>query len=225
MSRMTLLRLIRACPTPRWARPRACWAWTSSPCAKDAATAPCWSTARPAETSARPSAIREQAGTAEATSPAVRSGGIADRTSRRHAEMHQLLGDSRGQAAIAAGLGLPRQHRSPVRPRRRSAQAPRLRLSLPGKAGILHDYEFYLRERWRLRLHQRDDAVAGDPGQRLPRWLLRRPGSPRPVSAETPACPPRNRSGVWDDAADRGIHDPWRTCSSVRPMFVHIVRS
>jgi hypothetical protein len=51
-------------------------------------------------------------------------------------------------------------------------------------------------------------------------------GITSPISAETPVCPPRpqNRGGVWD-AADFGIPDPWRTCSNVSPMLVHLVTS
>jgi hypothetical protein len=56
-------------------------------------------------------------------------------------------GDSRSQAAIAAGLGLSRN----TVPRLARAAAPRRLLVfdyLPGTASILHDYEVYLRERW-----------------------------------------------------------------------------
>jgi hypothetical protein len=78
---------------------------------------------------------------------AQRDGGIADRTRRRHAEVHRLLAAGRSQAAIGAELSLSRNTV------RRFARA-----TDPGEflvrdwstrtTGILHDYEPCLRERW-----------------------------------------------------------------------------
>ena len=61
--------------------------------------------------------------------------------------MHRLLGDGRSQAAIAAELGLSR---NTVRRFARAADPGELLVRdwTPRKAGILHDYEPYLRERW-----------------------------------------------------------------------------
>jgi hypothetical protein len=70
--------------------------------------------------SAFPPAGQDHAGTQDPVTPAAeRSGGIAGRTRRRHADVHRLLAAGCSQAAIAADLGLSRnpQDRSPVRPR------------------------------------------------------------------------------------------------------------
>ena len=59
--------------------------------------------------SASPPAAQDQATGQDPASPAAqRGGGIAGRTRRRHAEVHQLLAAGRSLAAIAAELGLSR---------------------------------------------------------------------------------------------------------------------
>ena len=79
--------------------------------------------------------------------PAARSSEIAERTRRRHAEVHRLLGNGRSQATIAAELGLSR---NTVRRLARAADPGELLVRdwAPRSPRILHDYEPYLREQW-----------------------------------------------------------------------------
>jgi transposase len=101
-----------------------------------------------AAASADPPAAQAQAGTHEPAPPAPeRSGGIAGRTRRRHADVHRLLADGHSQAAIATELGLSR---NTVRRFARAADPGELLIPdwTPRNPGILHDYESYLRERW-----------------------------------------------------------------------------
>jgi hypothetical protein len=97
---------------------------------------------------APPAAAQDQAGTQDpATSAAKCSGGIADRTRRRHADVHRLLAAGCSQAVIATELGLSR---NTVRRFARAADPGELLVRdwAPCGPGILHDYEPYLRERW-----------------------------------------------------------------------------
>ena len=101
-----------------------------------------------AAASASPPAARDQAAPPDQAVPAAeRSGRIAGRTRRRHADVHRLLAAGRSQAAIAAELGLSR---NTVRRFARAADPGELLVRdwasrIPG---ILHGYEPYLRERW-----------------------------------------------------------------------------
>ena len=98
-----------------------------------------------AAVSAHPAAVTDQPA---ATMPgSERSGGIAERTRRRHADVHRLLADGCSQAAIAAELGLSR---NTVRRFARAAGPGELLVRdwTPQNTGILHAYEPYLRERW-----------------------------------------------------------------------------
>jgi hypothetical protein len=101
----------------------------------------------PAAASAEPPITQDQAVAAEAAAPDARAGGIAERTRRRHAEVHQLLGAGHSLAAVAAELGLSR---NTVRRFARAADPGELlaRDWTPQNPGILHGYEPYLRERW-----------------------------------------------------------------------------
>jgi transposase len=97
---------------------------------------------------ADPPAVHGQPGTPDPATPAAEcSGGIADRTRRRHADVHRLLADGRSQAAIATELGLSR---NTVRRFARATGPGELLVRdwAPRTPGILHDYEPYLRERW-----------------------------------------------------------------------------
>jgi hypothetical protein len=97
---------------------------------------------------APPPTAQDQAGTQDpATSAAKCNGGIADRTRRRHADVHRLLAAGCSQAAIATELGLSR---NTVRRFARAADPGELLIRdwAPCSPGILHDYEPYLRERW-----------------------------------------------------------------------------
>jgi DNA-binding NarL/FixJ family response regulator len=79
-------------------------------------------------------------------SPAAgRSGGIAERTRRRHADVRRLLAVGRSQAAIADEFGLCR---NTVRRFARAADPREFLVNdwTPRSPGILHDYEPYLRE-------------------------------------------------------------------------------
>jgi len=101
-----------------------------------------------AAASASPPAAQDQAAPQDQAPPAAeRSGGIAGRTRRRHADVHRLLADGCSQAAIAAELGLSR---NTVRRFARAADPGELlvRDRAPRSPGILHDHETYLRERW-----------------------------------------------------------------------------
>jgi DNA-directed RNA polymerase subunit N (RpoN/RPB10) len=93
-------------------------------------------------------AARDRAGTQDPATPAAkRSGGIAGRTRRRHADVHRLLAAGRSQAAIATELGLSR---NTVRRFARAAGPGELLVRdwAPCGPGILHDYEPYLQQRW-----------------------------------------------------------------------------
>jgi len=100
-----------------------------------------------AAVSVHPAAAPDEAAIVDTATPAARGGGIAERTRRRHAEVHRLLAADRSLAAIAAELGLSRNTV------RRFACAIGLGELLvrdwtPRSAGILHSYEPSLRERW-----------------------------------------------------------------------------
>ena len=107
------------------------------------------------------------------------------------------------------------QHRAPVRPRRRPRRAPRPRPGTPRRQHLarLRALPAGTAE---LRLHQRHNAVAGDPRPRLPGRLPRRPGTTSRVSAETPSCPPprRNRPSPRSHRLD---HDQARRPRPRRP--------
>jgi transposase len=101
-----------------------------------------------ATASASPPAAQDQAAPQDQAPPgAERSGGIAGRTRRRHADVHRLLADGCSQAAIAAELGLSR---NTVRRFARADDPGELLVRdwAPRSPSILHDHETYLRERW-----------------------------------------------------------------------------
>ena len=100
-----------------------------------------------AAASTEPPAAQDLAATAETAAPAAPSGGIAERTRRRHADVHQLPSAGHSMAAVAAGLSLSR---NTVRRFARAADPGELLVRdwAPRRPGILHDYEPYLRERW-----------------------------------------------------------------------------
>jgi transposase len=98
--------------------------------------------------SADPPAGHDKAGTGDTGAPAAApSSRIAARTRSRHAEVHRLLAAGRSLAAIAAELSLSR---NTVRRFARAADPGELLVRdwTSPTAGILDDYEAYLRERW-----------------------------------------------------------------------------
>jgi len=133
-----------------------------------------------------------------AAAPAVRTGPIADRTRRRHADVRQMLAAGHNLRETAATLGLAR---NTVRRFARTASPEELlvRDGTGRRPSILDEHIPYLRDRWNsgctnaVQLWQeiRDRGYPGSPRQ-VRAWLARYRGAAM-VPAPAPA-PPKVRA-------------------------------